>query len=212
MASPANRYVDPALVRAMPRGDCDSFPPDRHGAILLPLTPANAVEDFTPGKPFYHQASGCYFAMIERDGKYYQRRWQIGYDGRETNVEEKQVDFVLGSGNHSRTYLHLTSRNTLQQLPFGWYAEKGGYRANGAGFDRPDFPGDTRPAGYQCMFCHNAYPRIPDGHDEEGAEAQYLLPLPEGIDCQRCHGPGERHVAAFSKPGAHRWRRFVRPS
>jgi predicted CXXCH cytochrome family protein len=52
------------------------------------------------------------------------------------------------------------------------------------------------------MFCHNAYPKIPAGHREENAEAQYLLPLPGGIDCQRCHGPGERHIAAVGKAGA----------
>ena len=58
------------------------------------------------GKPFHHQASDSYFAMVARDGKYYQRRWQIGFDGKETNVDEKQVDFVIGSGNHS---YHLSS-------------------------------------------------------------------------------------------------------
>ena len=30
------------------------------------MTPAAAVEDFRPGKPFYHEASRSYFAMIER--------------------------------------------------------------------------------------------------------------------------------------------------
>ena len=64
---------------------------------------------------------------FERDGKFYQRRWQIGFDGKDTNVEEKQIDYVLGSGNHAQTFLHRTARNTLQQLPLGWYAEKGGY-------------------------------------------------------------------------------------
>jgi len=199
---PASPHVDPALCARCHAEIANNFRQTGMGRSFYRLSPATAVEDFTPGKPFYHQASGCYFAMIERGGKYYQRRWQIGFDGRETNVEEKQVDFVLGSGNHSRTYLHLTSRNTLQQLPFGWYAEKGGYWGMSPGYDTPDFPGDTRPAGYPCMFCHNAYPRVPVGHGEEGAEAQYLPPLPEGIDCQRCHGPGGRHVSAFSKPGA----------
>lgn len=47
----------------------------------------------------------------------YQRRWQIGFDGNSTNVDEKQVDFVMGSGNHAKTYLHLTARGMLQQLP-----------------------------------------------------------------------------------------------
>ena len=119
--------------------------------------------DLISGKPFYHAASDNYFATTARGGRYYQRRWQIGFDGKETNLEEKQVDFVIGSGDHSRTYLHLTSRNALQQLPLGWYAEKGGYWGMSPGYDKPDFPGATRLAGYQCMFCHNAYPRIPDG-------------------------------------------------
>ena len=42
---------------------------------------------------------------------------------------------------------------------------------------------------YECMFCHNGYPRIPAGHERVGAEPVYVDPLPEGIDCQRCHGP-----------------------
>src|SRR5207244_9012585 len=95
-----------------------------------------------------------------------------------------------------------TSRNTLQQLPLGWYAEKGGYWAMNPGYDRSDYQGSTRVIHYECMFCHNAYPRIPDGHQEAGAEAQYLQPIPEGIDCQRCHGPGQRHIEAATKPAA----------
>src|ERR1039457_4222487 len=113
----ANGYVDPALCERCHAEIADNFRKTGMGRSFYRLRPGNAVEDFTPGKPFYHQASDSYFAMIERGGKYYQRRWQIGFDGQETNVEEKQVDFVMGSGNHGRSYLHLTSRNTLQELP-----------------------------------------------------------------------------------------------
>jgi predicted CXXCH cytochrome family protein len=193
---PVNSYVDPALCAQCHTQIADNFRKTGMGRSFYRLRPGNTVEDFTPGKPFYHQASDSYFAMIERGGKYYQRRWQIGYDGKEANVEEKQVDFVMGSGNHGRSYFHLTSRNTLQELPLGWYTENGGSWGMGPGFDRAEFPGSTRLVGYECMFCHNAYPKIPKGHEEWGAEAVYLLPLPEGIDCQRCHGPGERHVEA----------------
>ena len=198
----ANGYADPALCARCHAEIANNFRKTGMGRSFYRLQQGSAAGDFTTGKPFYHAASDCYFAMIERGGKYYQRRWQIGFDGNETNVDEQQVDFVVGSGNHSRTFLHLTNRNTLQQVPFGWYAEKGGSWGMNPGYDRPDFPGTTRLIGYQCMFCHNAYPRIPDGHGEEGAEAQYLLPLPEGIDCQRCHGPGQQHISAFGKPGA----------
>jgi tetratricopeptide (TPR) repeat protein len=149
--------------------------------------------------PFHHRASDSYFAMIARDGKYYQKRWQIGFDGKETNVDEKQIDFVIGSGNHSFTYLHLTGGGALQVLPLSWYSEKGGYWDMSPGYDQPDFPGSVRPVHYECIFCHNAYPKIPEALEHAGsAEMTFLDPLPEGIDCQRCHGPGQRHVDMVS--------------
>ena len=148
---------------------------------------------------FHHKASDSDFTITERGGKYYQRRWQLGFDGKESNVDEKQVDFVVGSGNHARTYLHLTSQNMLQVLPLSWYAEKGGYWDMSPGYDQPDYPGSVRPVHYECMFCHNAYPKIPGPVENAGsAEMSFQLPLPEGIDCQRCHGPGERHVKLAS--------------
>jgi predicted CXXCH cytochrome family protein len=153
-------------------------------------------------KTFHHKASDSEFAMIGRDGKTYQRRWQNGFDGKETNIDEKRVDFVIGSGNHSRTYLHLTGQNTLQVLPLSWYAEKGGYWDMSPGYDQPDYPGSVRPVHYECMFCHNAYPKIPDALEHAGStEMTFALPVPEGIDCQRCHGPGQRHVSLAQAGG-----------
>jgi predicted CXXCH cytochrome family protein len=52
------------------------------------------------------------------------------------------------------------------------------------------------------MFCHNAYPQIPKADEEPDALPQFVQPLPEGIDCQRCHGPGENHIEAAAKTGA----------
>ena len=196
-SAPVNRYVDPEVCATCHAAIAESY---RRTGMGRSFHRADSTD--TTEKPFYHAASGSYFTMIERGGKLYQRRWQIGFDGRETNVDEKQVDFTIGSGNHSRTYLHLTARGTLQELPLSWYAEKGGYWAMSPGFDRADYPGSTRLVTYECIFCHNAYPSIPTGHDEAGATPEFLQPLPLGIDCQRCHGPGQRHVAAVSKPGA----------
>jgi predicted CXXCH cytochrome family protein len=52
------------------------------------------------------------------------------------------------------------------------------------------------------MFCHNGYPEIPAGHDQLRAEPLFAGMLPEGIDCQRCHGPGRRHVEIAQTAGA----------
>ena len=116
------------------------------------------MEDFTRKNTFYHQPSDSYFTMLQRDGKYFQRRYQLDSSGKQVNVMEKQVDYIMGSGNHSRAYLHRTAANTLVELPLAWYAEKGGYWAMNPGYDRPDHDGFRRPITYDCMFCHNAYP------------------------------------------------------
>ncbi|MDE3168152.1 MAG: tetratricopeptide repeat protein [Acidobacteriota bacterium] len=162
-------------------------------------SPATAPET---AAPYYHAPSASYFAMIRRGGDAYQQRYQLDAAGARVNVMEKRIDYVLGSGNHARTYLHRTAAGTLVELPLGWYAEKGGYWAMNPGYDRPDHDGFRRPITYDCMFCHNAYPAIPAGYERPFSEPVYSGALPEGIGCTRCHGPGERHVQLASTPGA----------
>jgi predicted CXXCH cytochrome family protein len=197
-------YSDPALCAQCHQKLAAGFRLTGMARSFYRATAQSMADTIKGSKMFFHGASHMYFESFERGGKYYQRRWQIGFDGRDANVEEKQIDYVLGSGNHARTFLHLTARNTLQQLPLGWYAEKGGYWAMNPGYDRLDYQGSTRAIHYECMFCHNGFPRIPASQREAGAEARYTLPLPDGIDCQRCHGPGARHIAVAGTAGATR--------
>jgi predicted CXXCH cytochrome family protein len=145
--------------------------------------------------PFHHTASDTWYSMERKGGKVYQRRWRIGPDGKEAEVQESSVDYVMGSGNHVRTYLHRTDRGALIELPLARYAENGGTWAMEPGHDGASIL-PPRQIAYECMSCHNAYPRIPPGHEEPGAEPLYEGALPEGIDCQRCHGPGGNHVRA----------------
>lgn len=166
--------------------------------------PSNLVEDYEVRNSFYHQASDRYYRMVRRDNRLYQRRHQIGLDGQETSVVEEEVHFVLGSGNHARSYLHRTREGKLVELPVGWYAEKGGFWAMSPGYDRANQPDFRRVVSYDCMFCHNGYPGLSPGADETGREPTFGDQLPEGIDCQRCHGPGRAHVEAAGTRGASR--------
>ncbi len=161
----------------------------------------NTTADAARSNTYYHKASNSYFEMLRRDGQYYQRRYQVDAEGKQINVMEKRIDYVMGSGNHARAYLSRTARNTLVELPLAWYAEKGGYWAMNPGYDKPDHEGFRRPVTYDCMFCHNAYPQIPSGRERPMAEAVYAGSLPEGIDCQRCHGKSEKHVQLAKTAG-----------
>jgi tetratricopeptide (TPR) repeat protein len=147
-------------------------------------------------RQFFHSASATYYTMTEHGGRYFQRRWQQGPDGKPDNVEELQIDYIMGSGNHVRTYLHREQDGTLIELPLAWYAELGGHWGMNPGFDN-SHPMTRRPIAYECMFCHNAYPEVPPlAHRDLSANPVYTGALPEGIDCQRCHGPGAAHVKA----------------
>jgi predicted CXXCH cytochrome family protein len=199
--SPDAGYVDPKSCAGCHASIWEVYRRTGMGRSFYRPMPENTLEDYTRKNSFYHKASDSYFTMLVRDGGYFQRRSQIGFDGKETNVVEKRIDFIMGSGNHVRTYLHRTNRNILVELPLAWYAEKGGHWAMNPGYDRPDHLDFRRSISHDCMFCHNGYPEIPPESDESIAELVVPGRLPEGIDCQRCHGPGRKHVQMAGTSG-----------
>jgi Tfp pilus assembly protein PilF len=106
-----------------------------------------------------------------------------------------RVDWVLGSGHRAQSFVHQTEAGELYQLPVTWYAEKQGL-AMSPGYEGRDHAGVERRLRRECMFCHNAYPEVAAGSDVPGQPDLYPQQLPEGIGCQRCHGPGAAHVRA----------------
>jgi Flp pilus assembly protein TadD len=199
--TPANTYVDSKICGTCHVKIAETYARTGMARSFYRPEAAQPAEDFGRGNPFFHERSATWYRMDRRDGAVYQRRWRIGPDGKEIDVQESRVDYVLGSGNHARTYLHRTERGSLVELPLSWYPEGGGQWAMGPGQDRA-YSLPPRAVAYECMFCHNAYPKIPPGNAEAGAEPLYAGALPEGIDCQRCHGPGANHARAAQRGAA----------
>ncbi len=162
------------------------------------------IEDFD-APAFHHAPSHRWYRITRRGDGLVFRRWKVDASGREINVFEQPIDDILGSGNHSRVYLYRTPSGELYQLPLAWYSAMNGGAGGWAmspGYDRPDHPGVTRTVRHECMFCHNAYPDVPAGSDAYGEPPTYPARLPEGIGCQRCHGPGGDHVRLAFSPQA----------
>jgi predicted CXXCH cytochrome family protein len=189
----AAQYANPKLCAGCHPAIAKTFRQNGMGRSFSVPRPEILIEDFTTNNSYYHPASGTYYQMLNRDGVLFQRRYRLGFEGKETAEVETRIDYIVGSGNHMRTYLHRNADGTLLELPLAWYAEKGGYWAMNPGYDDADYPYERRQIAYDCMFCHNAYPKTPPGHDRLGDRPVYAGNLPPGIDCQRCHGPGQRH-------------------
>src|ERR1043165_6544276 len=71
-------------------------------AFLRPRA-ANFIEDFA-APPYFHEKSKQYFEIHRRGDVLLFRRWQLDAAGKATNVFEQKVEWILGSGNHARTY------------------------------------------------------------------------------------------------------------
>src|ERR1700722_638465 len=185
-------YVDGAVCASCHRDIAETYRKTGMGRSFSIPTAANVAEDYAHANTVFHEPSGLHYTMVERNGEFFELRSQAGFDGKETNVMEERIDYVIGSGNHSHSYLHRAPDGQLIELPVSWYSENHGYWAMSPGYDSKDQQDFSRAITPECMFCHNGYPQ-----GDAGLERS-IFPekLPQGIDCQRCHGPGRAHVEA----------------
>jgi hypothetical protein len=177
-------YIEPERCADCHRQIAQSYARTGMGRSFRTVGPESVLPGFAPGT-FSHGASGQSFHAYRKDGRFYLRR-----DSDDGSLES-EIHYVIGSGNHARTYLHRTAGGALIELPLTWYA--GGWAMSPA-YDRPDHAGFSRPIAYACMFCHNAYPQLETGVEDWEGGTRFPQRLPQGIDCQRCHGPGREHA------------------
>jgi Flp pilus assembly protein TadD len=135
--------------------------------------------------------------VVERQGKrVYHRSSMPGPDGKSVFELNQEVHYALGSG--TRAHAYLTYQNGfLFQSAISWQSRR---KIPGSDIEGMwDLsPGDFsamlngRPIGPECLFCHaNRALHRP------GSLNAFDKPVFVGhaIGCERCHGPGEKHVA-----------------
>ena len=100
------------------------------------------------------------------------------------------VQVAVGSGTRGRSYLSVEDGGAVWQTALSWYGP-GHHWDLSPGFRLGERA--RRAVASECLFCHvNQVEPVP------GAENRYKVPLLAGqaaIGCERCHGPGELHVA-----------------
>ena len=196
-----SEYVDPQTCRPCHSDIFDSYQEVAMGRSFYLPSAENVIEDYKVNNHYHHELSNRHYRMLQRDGRFYQRRYQLDAQGREHNVFEMEVTHIIGSGNHARSYLNLDAGGVLRELPVSWYTQEQRW-AMSPGYDRPDHEDFSRQVTHDCMFCHNAYPPLPEPSDRLGLDSRFPRELPSGIDCQRCHGPGSRHLELVSGASA----------
>lgn len=192
----AEGYADPATCATCHAKIARDYQQTGMGRSFRRVAAKGADVDLLNQNVLVHQASGKTYRMLQEGEQLVMRRETVDPGDGTAVVYSQSMDYVIGSGNHARTYLHRTPDNKLMELPVSWYTELGGRWEMSPGYDRASQMDFRRPIGKDCMFCHNGYPSSDPVASSRADGAVFPAELPEGIDCQRCHGPGEAHVRA----------------
>lgn len=149
-------------------------------------TRAKSAADFTKKHVVYDASINMHYAPFWKNDSMYIMEFRL--NGKDTvHKRIEKVDYIIGSGQHTNS--HLMNRNGyIYQLPLTWYAQKHKWDLP-PGFENGKNARFTRTIGFECMSCHNAMPTF------ETNSGNKFTNIPLGIDCERCHGPGEVHVA-----------------
>jgi tetratricopeptide (TPR) repeat protein len=146
-----------------------------------------SIADFENHPPVFDSILDFFYRALWKNDRLVIEEFRIE-NGDTTHLIQQEIDFIIGSGQHTQSNIfHIN--NHYFQAPLTWYAQK-------AKADLPPGYEDgansrfSRIIGLECMSCHNA---MPTGF-VMGSENKFQN-LPEGIDCERCHGPGSAHVA-----------------
>ncbi len=159
------------------------------------IQPIDAILDRESYDPAHHipfDALGARFSIERRGSEVWHRETFAEVTGQPPIALEMPVHFAIGSGTHGRSY--LTERDGfLFQTPISWFQGKQFWNLS-PGFGEQSLPG--RPVGVSCLSCHAN--RV---NHRKGTRNRFEQPiLREGaIGCERCHGPGERHIESGSK-------------
>ena len=176
-----------------------------HGAIAARYRTHPMAHSFGPVEPGTvpdSASSGNFksaaheFDIAVRDGVMWHGVQRKSAEGETLYRFEDPVHFAIGSGQRGKSF--VTRKGTrLFQSPVTWYT--------GGGWDlSPGYEHDTRvptferKIGAACLNCHVGRIDSLAGKPDEFGEQ---VCLEAAIGCERCHGPGQRHVAAHNSVG-----------
>lgn len=156
-----------------------------HGQAMAVLPQKQKLPEAT----VRHGLSGRHYRTEQRGSELWHREWLERPDGSRLPLAEHQQKYVIGSGNHAFTYLYEAD-GFLAESPLTWFTPQSKWDLSPGYRELVDQPGFSRPVDFGCVTCHS-------GGATPKEQSPYRMTIFEhAIGCERCHGPGQLHVAA----------------
>ena len=155
------------------------------GKSVSKFDPATAPEQFPVGLDVYNERFDYHYTSFVRNDTLFQKEYREDDAGNIIHERVHPVEWVIGSGNATRSYL-MNVNGHITQMPLTWYVDKAQWDLSPA-YEQQNFRFE-RPIGQECMTCHNGIPEY------SPYTQNHFDSIPLGISCERCHGPGSEHV------------------
>ena len=147
----------------------------------------HAIFDDASKSPVKHDASGFSYRPYRDGEKYFVEELVDGDDGKRVHSWVWPVTHAYSAGAYGMAFYSKQGEHYLH-APIDYYAQKKSWGLDPlASNGNPRF--STKLESF-CISCHGDYPRM-----RAGTIDAFFEPLPAGVGCERCHGPGEKHVA-----------------
>ncbi|MCI4669290.1 MAG: hypothetical protein MRZ79_14240 [Bacteroidia bacterium] len=180
----SNSYVGTQACQSCHKKITESYLQTGMGKSMYRPSKDNVIESFGAHDIVYDSALNFYYAAQWKGEDFFVREFRI--ENADTLHDRwEKIDYVVGSGHQTRSYL-LERDGYIYEAPITWYVNKKvwdlspGYDINNSRFDRE--------IGLTCMACHTGHV---DYVEESKNRYRYIS---EGIDCEKCHGPGATHI------------------
>lgn len=138
----------------------------------------------------YDSFKDLHYFPFWKDDKLYVREYRL-IDGDTSHKLEVQINHIVGSGQHTNSHL-FTEQGFIYQAPITFYVQEQKWDL-APGFENGNNSRFSRILNSECISCHNSMPKLAEKSDFKFTE------IGNGIDCERCHGPGSLHVTQRAK-------------
>ncbi|MFT5725073.1 MAG: putative CXXCH cytochrome family protein [Bacteroidia bacterium] len=134
----------------------------------------------------YDSINNFYYYPYWRNDKLFVKEFRLS-NGDTTFQRTEEISYIIGSGQHTNSHL-IKKGDYVIQAPFTWYAQNATLDFP-PGFENGANSRFSRVIDQECMSCHNGLPVM------ESNTTKAFSYVPNGIDCERCHGPGSIHIS-----------------